>query len=179
MLYAIGARTPEIDPAAWIAPSAVVLGSARVLAEASVWFGAVVRADNDRITIGARSNVQDQCMLHTDDDIELVIGEGVTVGHAAVLHGCTIGDGALIGIGSVVLNRARIGAGSVLGANTFVPEGREVPPGVLAFGSPVRVIRELTDEERKNLIHSAAHYVDKAKRYRTELSRLDGVGSKP
>src|SRR6185436_14819404 len=130
MLYAIEARTPEIDPSAWIAPNAIVVGSARILGEASVWFGAVIRADNDRITIGARSNVQDQCTLHTDDDIELVIGSGVTVGHAAVLHG------------------AKIGAGSVLGANAFVPEGREIPPGVLAFGSPARVVRELTDEER-------------------------------
>src|SRR5258706_15035077 len=104
MLYAITGRTPEVDPTAWIAPNAVVLGSVRVLGEASVWFGATVRADNDRITIGRRSNVQDQCILHTDDGIELVIGEGVTVGHAAVLHGCTIGDGALIGIGAVVLN---------------------------------------------------------------------------
>ena len=176
MLYAIHGRTPEIDPEAWIAPNATVLGSVRMLAESSVWFGAVIRADNDRITIGARSNVQDQCTLHTDDGIELVIGTGVTVGHAAVLHGCMIGDGTLIGIGAVVLNRAKIGAGSVIGANAFVPEGREIPPGVLAFGSPARVIRELTDAERKDLVYSMEHYVDKAKRYRSELRE---VGSKP
>ncbi len=165
MIHAIGDRTPAVDPTAWVAPNATVIGSVRVLAEASVWFGAVIRGDNDRITIGARSNVQDMCILHTDDGIALDIGEGVTIGHAAVLHGCTIGDGALVGIGAIVLNRAKIGAGSVLGAGALVPEGREIPPGVLAFGSPARVIRPLTDEERAGLRDSAAHYVEKAKLY--------------
>jgi carbonic anhydrase/acetyltransferase-like protein (isoleucine patch superfamily) len=169
MIHAIGDRSPDVDPTAWVAPNATIIGSVRLWAEASVWFGAVVRGDNDRITIGARSNVQDMCILHTDDGITLDVGEGVTVGHAAVLHGCTIGDGALVGIGAVVLNHAKIGAGTILGAGAFVPEGREIPPGVLAFGSPARVIRPLTDEERAVLGDAAAHYVEKAKRYALEF----------
>jgi carbonic anhydrase/acetyltransferase-like protein (isoleucine patch superfamily) len=172
MLYAISGRSPEVDPTAWIAPNATILGSVRILGEASVWFGAVVRGDNDLITIGKRSNIQDRCILHTDDGIQLVLGEGVTVGHAAVLHGCTIGAGTLIGIGAIVLNHAKIGAGSMLGAGAFVPEGREIPAGVLAFGSPARVIRDLTEEERAGLRDSTAHYVDKAKRYRAELREV-------
>lgn len=172
MIHALGDRTPIIDPTAWVAPNATIIGTVRVLAEASVWFGAVVRGDNDRITIGARSNVQDMCILHTDDGILLDIGEGVTVGHGAVLHGCTIGSGSLIGIGAVVLNHAKIGAGTILGARTFVPEGREIPPGVLAFGSPARVVRPLTEEERASLRDAEAHYVAKAKRFRSELREV-------
>lgn len=169
MIHAIGGRTPDIDPTAWIAPNATVLGSTRVRAQASVWFNAVIRGDNDLITIGARSNIQDGCVLHTDDGIRLEIGEGVTVGHVAMLHGCTIGDGALIGIGAILLNHSKVGAGSILGARTLVPEGKEIPPGVLAFGSPVKVIRDLTADERRSLVEAAEHYVQKAKLFRNEL----------
>ncbi len=173
MIHAIGGRTPEIDPTAWIAPNATVVGSVRILGEASVWFGAILRGDNDQITIGARTNIQDACVLHTDDGIRLDIGEGVIVGHMAMLHGCTIGDATLIGIGSIILNHAKIGAGTILGARTLVPEGKVIPPNVLAYGSPVKVIRELTAQERQSLGDAAAHYVDKAKLFRDELLGSD------
>jgi carbonic anhydrase/acetyltransferase-like protein (isoleucine patch superfamily) len=169
MIHAIGSRTPDIDRTAWIAPNATIVGSVRILAEASVWFGAVIRGDNDQITIGARTNIQDGCVLHTDDGIRLDVGEGVTVGHMAMLHGCTIGSGSLVGIGSVLLNHSKIGEGSILGARTLVPEGVVIPPDVLAFGSPVKVIRNLTDEERRSLRDAAAHYVAKAKLFGNEL----------
>jgi carbonic anhydrase/acetyltransferase-like protein (isoleucine patch superfamily) len=169
MIHAIGSRTPEIDPTAWIAPNATVIGSVRILAEASVWFGAVIRGDNDRIRIGARTNIQDGCVLHTDDGIWLEIGDGVTVGHMAMLHGCVIGNGALVGIGSILLNHSKIGEGSILGARTLVPEGKEIPPNVLAYGSPVKVIRDLDDQERQSLRDASAHYVAKAQLFRNEL----------
>lgn len=172
MICEIGGRRPEVDPTAWVAESAVVVGSVRVLAEASVWFGAVVRADNDLITIGRRSNVQDGCMLHTDEGIRLTVGEDVIVGHAAALHGCTLEDGCLVGIGAIVLNHAKIGAGSILGAGALVPRGRVIPPGVLAFGRPARVVRQLTPAERAELVDGAQHYVDKARLYRASLRAL-------
>jgi len=169
MIYTLGERVPRIDESAWVAPNATLIGTVSLGAESSVWFGAVLRGDNDRIVLGARTNVQDQCMLHTDDGIELVLGEGVTVGHHVVLHGCTVGDGSLIGIGSVILNRARIGKNTVIGAKSLIAEGKEIPDGVLALGSPAKVIRPLTDDELRALKESAAHYVAKAKTFKETL----------
>lgn len=169
MIHTLGERVPNIHSSAWVHDSAHVIGSVVLMDETSVWFNAVIRGDNDRIHIGARTNIQDLSMLHTDDGIELVIGEGCTIGHAVVLHGCKVGDGSLVGIGSVVLNHAKIGKNVVLGAKSLVPEGREIPDGVLALGTPVKVIRPLTDEEIRRLAEASAHYVEKAKTFRATL----------
>ena len=138
----------------------------------SVWFNAVIRGDNDRIEIGADSNVQDGTVIHTDPGLPVLIGNGVTIGHKVMLHGCEIGDGSLIGMNSVILNRAKIGKEVLIGANTLVPEGREIPDGVLVLGSPARIIRELSSEERAKLSWSARVYVDKIARYRAGLKVL-------
>lgn len=170
MIATLGERAPRVHESAWIAPSATVVGSVEIDASASVWFGAVIRGDNDRIRIGARSNVQDLSMLHTDDGIELIVGEGVTVGHRVVLHGCTVGDGSLVGIGSVLLNKSKIGRRSVLGAMSLLPEGKEVPDGVLALGAPAKVIRALREDELRALDDAAAHYVEKARAFRATMT---------
>lgn len=152
----------------YIAANATVIGDVRLGDASSVWFHAVVRGDNDRITIGERSNVQDAAILHTDPGLPLVVGNGVTIGHRATLHGCRVGDGTLIGIGATVLNGARIGAGSLLGAHALVTEGKEFPDGVLIIGSPARVARDLTPEEIEGLSASARIYVDNARRFRSQ-----------
>ncbi|MDX1654993.1 MAG: gamma carbonic anhydrase family protein, partial [Candidatus Competibacteraceae bacterium] len=132
-------------------------------------FNAVVRGDNDIITIGEDSNVQDGSILHTDEGVRLTLGRGVTVGHLVMLHGCTIGDNTLIGIKSVILNHARIGRNCIIGANTLIPEGKEIPDNSLVVGSPGRVVRQLTSEQIEGLRHSAAHYVSNFKRYQQQL----------
>lgn len=157
-----------IDPTAFIADNATVIGRVRVGSGASIWFGAVVRGDTDEISIGDRSNVQDQCVLHCDPGFPCVIGNDVTIGHAAVVHGATVGDGALIGIRAVILNGAKIGAGAIVGAGAVVTEGMEVPAGHLAVGVPAKVIRELTPENVARLKRGAQHYVDAAKVYRDQ-----------
>ena len=139
-------------------------------AESSVWFNVVIRGDNDRITIGARSNVQDGSVLHTDGGIRLNVGEGVTIGHQAMLHGCTIGDNTLVGIQAVILNRAVIGRDCLIGAGALIPEGKVIPDGSLVMGSPGKVVRELNPQERQMLQLSAAHYVHNAQRYRDKLA---------
>ena len=139
----------------------------------SVWYGVVVRADTDRIRIGRGSNIQDNTVLHTDAGIELVIGENVTVGHQCMLHGCSIGDGSLIGIGAIVLNRARIGRHCVVGAGALVTEGKEFPDYAMILGSPAKVVKTLTPEEAERFQHGAAHYVDNARRHRDGLRRID------
>lgn len=151
---------------AWIAPDASVVGDVRLGKEASIWFQAVVRADYAPIFVGARSNVQDHCVLHVDDGFPLHLGLGVTVGHACVLHGCAIGDGSLIGMGSIILNGATIGENCLIGAGSLIPEGKHVPDGSLAFGSPMKIIRTLTTKEIASLKESENHYVDLARRYR-------------
>lgn len=171
-LFLLGDKRPQIDPSAWIAANATVIGDVRLAANASIWWNAVLRGDNDPITIGENSNIQDGSVLHTDEGVPLTIGANVTVGHLVMLHGCAIGDGALIGIGSIVLNRAVIGKESIVGANTLIPEGKTYPERVLIVGSPGKVVRELTDEEVARLRHSAAHYVDNARRYREQLRAL-------
>ncbi|MFT3996647.1 MAG: gamma carbonic anhydrase family protein [Asticcacaulis sp.] len=163
-LDGVGPQLPE-DGSVWIAPSAQVIGDARFGPEASVWFNAVLRADNESMVIGARSNIQDAAVLHSDPGAPLTLGEGVTVGHKAMLHGCTIGDNCLIGINAVVLNRAVIGKNSLVGAGALVPEGKVFPDGVLLIGSPARVARELTEEQIERLKLSAMHYVWNAQRF--------------
>lgn len=163
---AFGGWVPEVADDAWVAPGAVLVGAVRVAAEASVWFATVVRADTERIEIGPGSNVQDGCVLHADPGRPLTIGAGVSVGHRAVVHGCTIGDDVLVGMGAVVLNGAVVGAGSLLAAGTVVLEGAEIPPGSLVTGVPGKVRRLLTDEEREGVRRNAATYRDLARRYR-------------
>jgi carbonic anhydrase/acetyltransferase-like protein (isoleucine patch superfamily) len=168
-LYLIGNKHPQIDPSAWIAANATVIGDVRIAANASIWWNAVLRGDNDPIHIGENSNIQDGSVLHTDEGVPMHIGCNVTVGHLVMLHGCSVGDGSLIGIGSIVLNRAVIGKHSIVGANTLIPEGKTYPDRVLIVGSPGKVVRELSDEDVANLLGSAAHYVDNARRYRETL----------
>jgi carbonic anhydrase/acetyltransferase-like protein (isoleucine patch superfamily) len=149
----------------FVADNATLIGSVVLQPNASVWFNVVIRADNDTIVIGEDSNVQDGSVLHTDTGYRLDIGRGVTIGHKAMLHGCTIGDYSLIGINAVVLNGARIGKYCLIGANALIPEGVEIPDGSLVLGSPGRVKRSLTDGEKKMLEASARHYVSNAQRY--------------
>jgi len=170
--YTIGDKTPQLAASAWIAPNATVIADVRLAANASIWWNAVLRGDNDPITIGENSNIQDGSVLHTDEGVPLTIGANVTVGHLVMLHGCTVGDGSLIGIGSIVLNRATIGRNSIVGANTLIPEGKTFPERVLIVGSPGKVVRELSDDEVAGLQRSAEHYVANALRYRQQLHAL-------
>ena len=168
-IYSIDDQQPDIHPSAWIASNATVIGEVVLKADSSVWFGAVIRADNDRIVVGERSNVQDGAVLHIDEGVPLTIGNDVTVGHQAMLHGCTIGDGSLIGIKAVVMNRAVVGRNCLIGANALIPEGRIIPDRSLVVGSPGRIVRELSDEEVAALMSGSAQYVEKARHYRTGL----------
>jgi len=175
-IFRLGDDAPRIAPSAWVADSAAVIGRVELGADASVWYGATVRGDNDWIRIGARSNVQEASILHTDAGIELDVGEGCTIGHQAMLHGCTIGDGTLVGIQAVILNGARVGRHCIVGAGALVTERKAFPDGVLIVGSPAKVVRELTAEQIERLAWSAAHYVDQARRHRTQRTRVDGHG---
>lgn len=170
MLYELGERNPElIGSGQYVADNATVVGSVALHENCSIWFNVVIRGDNDLITIGPDSNVQDGSVLHTDTGIKLTLGRGVTVGHKAMLHGCEIGDYSLIGINAVVLNGARIGKHCLIGANTLIPEGMVIPDGSLVVGAPGKVKRELGDQQRKMLELSAAHYVENAARYVRQL----------
>lgn len=161
---------PELDPSCWIAPSATVIGRVEMAAQSSAWFNTVIRADNDLIRIGARSNIQDGAVLHTDAGVQLLIGEDVTVGHLAMLHGCTIGDGSLIGINAVILNHAVIGRGCLIGANSFIPEGKVIPDFSVVMGSPGKVVRTLDETAVARLLGSASNYVKQSARYRAALA---------
>lgn len=170
MRYALGeARTQTDGDAYWIAPTAVVIGRVRLERDASVWWNAVLRGDNEPITIGPGSNVQDGCVLHTDPGYPLTIGADVTIGHLVMLHGCVIGDNSLIGIGAVVLNGARIGKNCLIGAKALVPEGREIPDNSLVLGTPGKVVRELTAAHLERMKGDAEHYVKNWQRYRRDL----------
>ena len=169
MLYRLEERQVSVHESAFVAPSAQLIGSVVLEANASVWFQVVVRGDNDVITIGRDSNVQDAAVLHTDADIRLTIGRGVTVGHKAMLHGCEVGDYSLIGMNAVLLNRARIGKYCLVGANALITEGKEFPDGSVLMGSPAKLVRQISDAERAVLEGSAAHYVKNAQRYRQHL----------
>ncbi len=177
MIYALGERKPVIArEGTFIADNATIVGSVNIAKGASVWFGAVLRGDNDWIRVGRGSNVQDGSILHTDAGIELVIAENVTVGHRVMLHGCRIGANSLIGIGSTILNHARIGANTVVGANSLVTEGKEFPDGVLLMGAPAKVQRELSAEEIERLSLSAAAYRKNSQRYSDSLTAIAGEG---
>lgn len=153
----------------WVAPNATLIGRVRLRAGASVWFNTVIRGDNDIIEIGERTNIQDGCVLHTDKGYPMVLAEGCTVGHMAMLHGCTVGPNTLIGIGSTVLNGTRIGANCIIGAHTLIAEGKEIPDNSMVLGTPGRVVRELSDEDAENLKKLSQHYVDNSARYRTSF----------
>ncbi len=153
----------------FIAYDATLVGSIVLENDVNIWFGVVVRADNDQVRIGEATNIQDGAILHCDPGFPLLVGNRVTVGHKAMLHGCSIGDGTLIGINSVIMNGARVGAGSILGAGSLVPEGKEIPPGVLAIGTPARVVRELRPEERERNLWASANYVERSKMYAKEM----------
>jgi carbonic anhydrase/acetyltransferase-like protein (isoleucine patch superfamily) len=168
--YRLGQSQVEAHPQSWVAPNATLIGKVQLDAGASVWFNVVMRGDNELIHIGENSNVQDGSVLHTDMGHPLSLGTGVTVGHKAMLHGCVVGDYSLIGINAVILNGVRIGKHCIIGANTLVPEGKEIPDGSLVIGSPGKVVRALTDEQKKMLEASAAHYVQNAQRYERELA---------
>ena len=172
MLIALGEDKPELRGDVFIAPNATVIGSVILEDLASVWFNVVIRGDNDLIHIGARSNIQDSCVLHTDPGFELRIGESVSIGHHAMLHGCQIGDASLIGINSVIMNGATIGTNCLVGANTLIAEGKSVPDNSLVVGSPGRVIRQISDAERATMLSNAQAYVNKSIRYRNTAEEI-------
>ena len=167
--YSIDGSTPQLADGAWAAPSADLIGDVRLAARASVWFGAVIRADNTPILIGEDSNIQDGAIGHSDPGFPLTIGARVTVGHQAILHGCTIGDDCLVGMGARILNGAVIEPECVVGAGALVTEGKTFPAGSLIVGSPARAVRQLTDEQKQALRVSATHYAEKAARYAEQL----------
>ncbi|EPJ89042.1 MAG: gamma carbonic anhydrase family protein [Pseudomonas sp.] len=169
MKYRLGDSRVETDPDSWVAPNAVLIGKVKLEAGASVWFNAVLRGDNELIHIGENSNVQDGTVMHTDMGSPLEIGKGVTIGHNVMLHGCSVDDYSLIGINSVILNGAKIGKYCIIGANSLIGEGKVIPDGSLVMGSPGKVVRELTDIQKKMLEASAAHYVSNARRYARDL----------
>ena len=171
-IYEIDGLVPQIADSAWVADNAQVMGDVVLGAEVGIWFGVVIRGDTDRIRIGARTNIQDLSVLHADLGKPLTIGSGVTVGHKAMLHGCTIGDDSLIGIGAVVLNGAVIGKGCLVGAGALVTEGKEFPDGSMIIGSPAKVVRQLSPEQIQGLCRSADHYVANAQRFKTTLNKL-------
>lgn len=171
-IYQLAERVPKIHPTAWAAPSADLIGLVELLENSSVWFNAVLRGDNEPIVLGANSNIQECSVLHTDPGCPLTIGEWVTVGHQAMLHGCTIGDGSLIGMQAIVLNRARIGRECLIGAGALVGEGKEIPDRSVVLGSPGRVVRQLSDEDVANIRRGVGTYVERARVYRDALRQI-------
>jgi carbonic anhydrase/acetyltransferase-like protein (isoleucine patch superfamily) len=171
-VFQLDAFVPQIADTAWIADNAQVMGEVQLDAHASVWFSSVLRGDSAKITVGEGSNVQDGSVLHADEGMPLTIGKYVTIGHLVQLHGCTIGDESLIGIGAIVLNGAKIGKNCLVGAGALVTEGKEFPDGSMILGSPAKVVRELSPDQIKSLRQSAQHYVDNAKRFRSGLKKL-------
>ena len=171
-VYSLGATTPTLPAQGeyWVAPTASVMGNVILKKNASIWWGAIARGDNDPITIGENSNVQDGSVLHTDLGAPLTIGANVTIGHMVMLHGCTIGDGSLIGIGSIVLNGAKIGKNCLIGAGTLITEGKEIPDNSMVMGAPGKVVREIGEQHAMILQASALHYVENWKRYARDLT---------
>lgn len=170
--YRLGSKSPIIDDSAYVAAEGVVIGDVRLEKDTSVWSGAVLRGDNEPIVVGEGSNIQEGAVLHTDPGCPLTVGRGVTVGHQAMLHGCTIGDGALIGIQAVVLNNAVIGRESLVGAGAVVTEGKVFPERSLILGAPAKVVRPLTDEDVARLRRNADNYVERRRLFKTELEAL-------
>lgn len=172
MIYALEGMVPEIGPGAWVAPSADVIGKVVLEDEASIWFGAVLRGDNEVIWVGQGSNIQENCVLHTDIGYPLRIGANCTIGHKAMLHGCTIGEGTLIGMGATILNGAKIGKGCLIGACALITEGKEIPDGSLVMGAPGKVVRQLDAEAQERLLKSAAGYRANARRFMAGLTEV-------
>jgi carbonic anhydrase/acetyltransferase-like protein (isoleucine patch superfamily) len=171
-IYALGDRNPVFGEGCWVADNATVIGRVEAGRNVSIWYNVVIRGDNDPIVIGDNTNIQDGAILHNDEGVPLLIGADVTVGHMAMLHGCTVGDGTLIGINAVVLNHATIGKHCIIGANTLIPEGKTIPDRSLVVGSPGRIIRELSDEDVAGLITNAANYVENARLYATSARHI-------
>jgi carbonic anhydrase/acetyltransferase-like protein (isoleucine patch superfamily) len=173
-IYELHGEAPQFpeEGSFWIAPNAVVIGKVRLMKGSSIWFGAVLRGDNDWITVGENSNIQDNSVLHTDAGIPLEIGTNVTVGHSVTLHGCTIGDNCIVGTGATLLNRCKVGANSVVGAHALLPEGKNYPEKSLILGVPARVARGLSEEDTKMLALAATHYVENAQRYAQGLKEI-------
>ena len=171
-IYQLDDLKPVVHPSAWVADNAHVIGSVKLAEDTSVWFGVVIRGDTSTIQVGKGSNIQDNSVLHADEGMPLAIGEGVTVGHQVMLHGCTVGDNSLIGIGSIVLNGAKIGSNCLVGAGSLVTEGKEFPDGSMIIGSPAKAVRMLSPEQIEGLKMSARHYIDNARRYKTGLKKL-------
>jgi carbonic anhydrase/acetyltransferase-like protein (isoleucine patch superfamily) len=173
MKYRLGQSHVDVHDESWVAPNATLVGKVKLEPGASVWFNAVLRGDNELIHIGENSNVQDGTVMHTDMGFPLTLGTGVTIGHNAMLHGCSVGDYSLIGINAVILNGAKIGKYCIIGANSLIGEGKEIPDGSLVMGSPGKVVRELSEPQKKMLEASAAHYVHNAQRYARDLHEQD------
>ncbi len=176
-LYALGEAKPRFGTGCWIADNATIIGKVHAGNNVSIWYNVVIRGDNEPTIIGDGSNIQDGAVLHNDEGIGLTIGANVTVGHKAMLHGCTVGDGSLIGINAVVLNNAVIGEGCIVGANALIPEGKVIPDHSLVVGSPARIIRTLDEAARQRLLGNARHYVENARRYERELREIGADGS--
>jgi carbonic anhydrase/acetyltransferase-like protein (isoleucine patch superfamily) len=171
-LHALDGVSPQLAQDVWVAPGAQIIGDIRIGAEASVWFHAVLRGDNERLTVGARTNIQDGCIAHTDLGYPLEIGEGCTIGHRAILHGCLIGANSLIGMGATLLNGVNVGRNCLVGANSLLTEGKAYPDNSLIVGAPARVVRELKDSEIAQLRESAAAYVANARRYKRGFAHV-------
>ena len=166
MIYDFEKNVPEVHPEAWVAPNASLIGKIKLEKNSSIWFNAVLRGDIELITIGENSNIQDGSVLHTDPGYPLTVGKRVTVGHMVMLHGCQISDDSLIGIGSIILNNAKIGKNCIIGANSLITENKVIPDNSLVVGSPGRVLRKVTDEEIKAVLENGKHYVDFSKKYK-------------
>tara|TARA_B100000700_G_scaffold320576_1_gene418121 strand:+ start:601 stop:1107 length:507 start_codon:yes stop_codon:yes gene_type:complete len=166
MIYDLEKNVPKVDNDAWVAPNATIIGKVKLEKNSSIWFNAVLRGDIELITIGENSNIQDGSVLHTDPGYPLTVGKGVTVGHMVMLHGCQISDDTLIGIGSIILNNAKIGKNCIVGANTLITENKIIPDNSLVVGSPGRVLRKVTNEEIKAIQENGRHYVDNSKKYK-------------
>jgi carbonic anhydrase/acetyltransferase-like protein (isoleucine patch superfamily) len=172
-VYALGAKRPQLADSVWIAPNATVIGDVRLSRNVSIWWNAVLRGDNDPISIGENTNIQDGSVLHTDIGVPLVVGADVTVGHMVMLHGCTVGDGSLIGIGAIVLNNAVIGRECLIGAGSLIPERKKIPDRSLVVGTPGRVVAELSDEDIAAIRAGNHHYLEHVQHYRDGLTRID------
>jgi len=172
-IYQLDELAPKMHETAWVADSAQVIGDVALAEGVSVWFGTVIRGDSESVRIGRNSNIQDASVLHADPGVPLDIGEGASIGHQVMLHGCTIGDGSLIGIGAVVLNRARIGKNCLVGAGSLVTEGKEFPDGSMILGSPAKAVRQLSPEQIEGLKMIAHHYVENARRYKAGFKKID------
>ena len=172
MIYALDGIEPDLHPDTWVAPDGNLIGKVTLGQGASVWFGATLRGDNERITVGAGSNIQENCVLHTDMGYPLTIGENCTIGHKAILHGCVIGDGTLIGMGVTILNGVKIGSGCLIGAGALITEGKEIPDGSLVIGAPGRVMRSLDAGAQAKLLNSAASYRANMRRFRAGLQQV-------